>query len=254
MPLVKPSALPAYQLVFIDAFTAIDSQLIVLHQLAFCGPMSYWTHRLAPDLVSCFSQDARMAVQVFLVLAWFLAARSLAPTGALTSEQPIWMVWQRYVRVGLPFLAALLVAIVCTDIASQWMSHGSLPESPDIWQVLVHALLMHALLDVDSLSAGAWYVAVDMQLITVLLCLLWAAKKWALSAIVVQSWVTVCMMASLFYFKRNAIWDNWALYFWRVGLRFAHLLVQLQSVKAQPLAAWLAPPPCQAHPIQPSDG
>lgn len=198
---------------FIDALKAIGSQLIVLHHLAFYGPMSDWTHRLAPDVVGWFSQDARMAVQVFLVVAGFLAARSLAPAGVLTSEQPVWMVWQRYVRVGMPFLAALLVAIVCTEIASQWMSHGSLPESPDFWQFVAHALLVHSLLDVDSLSAGAWYVAVDMQLFAVLLCLLWVAKKWALSAIVIQSWVAVCVMASLFFFNRNSDWDNWALYF-----------------------------------------
>ena len=64
------------RLMFIDLLKAVGSQLIVLHHLAFYGPMSDWTHRLAPELVTWFSQDARMAVQIFLVVAGFLAARS----------------------------------------------------------------------------------------------------------------------------------------------------------------------------------
>jgi peptidoglycan/LPS O-acetylase OafA/YrhL len=204
------------RLLLIDAFKALASQLIVLHHLAFYGPMSDWTHRIAPGLVAWFSQDARMAVQVFLVIAGFLAARSLAPQGVLRSTpSPTRLLWQRYVRVALPYLAALLVAMLCTEIARIWMAHDSMPAPPTLWQWLTHALLVHTLLDVDSLSAGVWYVAIDFQLYALLIGLLWLARRghgaWARRLVV--GLVVGVMIASLFHFNRDADWDSWALYF-----------------------------------------
>jgi len=207
-----PGAGAGERLMLIDAFKAVASQLIVLHHLAFYGPMSDWTHRIAPGLVAWFSQDARMAVQVFLVIAGFLAARSLAPDGVLRpAPAPGRLLWQRYVRVALPYLAALGVAMVCTELARLWMAHDSLPAPPGLWQLLTHALLVHTLLDVDSLSAGVWYVAIDFQLYALLIGLLWLSRRGA--GLWAKALVGAVVLASLFHFNRDAGWDSWALYF-----------------------------------------
>ncbi len=195
---------------FIDALKAIGSQFIVLHHLAFYGPMSDWTHQLAPDLVAWFSQHARIAVQVFLVVAGFLAARSLAPDGHLRSDRPLALLWQRFVRVSLPLMVALLLAMLCTEVARAWMTHDSLPEPPSLWQFVAHALLLHSLLGVDSLSAGVWYVAIDVQLYALLLGLLWLARRLGETAPLL---VAAVALASLFYFNLDSDWDNWAIYF-----------------------------------------
>ncbi len=213
MPIVSAQTVHAHapeRLPFIDALKAVGSQLIVLHHLAFYGPMSDWTHQLAPDVVGWFSQHARMAVQIFLVVAGFLAARSLAPDGQLRTERPLALLWQRFVRVSLPLMAALLLAMVCTEIARYWMAHDSLPAPPTLWQLVAHALLLHSLLGVDSLSAGVWYVAIDVQLYALLLGLLWLGRRlgWAAPLL-----VAIVMLASLFHFNRDSGWDNWALYF-----------------------------------------
>lgn len=201
------------RLMFIDLLKAVGSQLIVLHHLAFYGPMSDWTHRLAPDLVAWFSQDARMAVQVFLVVAGFLAARSLAP-GAVPRSVPLMaQVGQRYVRTALPYIASLLVAILCTELARRWMAHESLSAPPGLWQFISHALLLHTLLDMDSLSAGVWYVAIDFQLYALLLVLLWLARRQQAASAWVQALVVIVVAASLFHFNREDEWDSWALYF-----------------------------------------
>ncbi|MDM7944116.1 MAG: acyltransferase family protein [Hydrogenophaga sp.] len=198
------------RLPFIDALKAIGSQLIVLHHLAFYGPMSDWTHQLAPGLVGWFSQHARMAVQIFLVVAGFLAARSLAPDGSLRTGRPLALLGQRFVRVSLPLMAALLLAMVCTEVARQWMTHDSLPAPPGLWQFVAHALLVHSLLGVDSLSAGVWYVAIDVQLFALLLGLLWLGRRWGAAAPLL---VAAVVLASLFHFNRDSAWDNWAIYF-----------------------------------------
>lgn len=77
------------------------------------------------------SQHARMAVQNSLGVAGFLAARRLAPDGVLRSEHPLTLLWQRFLRVSLPLMAALLLAMVCTEVARQWMIHDSL--SAGVW-------------------------------------------------------------------------------------------------------------------------
>ena len=201
------------RLMFIDLLKAVGSQLIVLHHLAFYGPMSDWTHRLAPDLVAWFSQDARMAVQVFLVVAGFLAARSLAPDGVPRTAPFMSQLGQRYVRTALPYIASLLVAMLCTELARLWMSHDSISAPPGLWQFVSHALLVHTLLDVDSLSAGVWYVAIDFQLYALLLGLLWLARHQHAAVAWVQALVVVVVAASLFHFNRDSDWDSWALYF-----------------------------------------
>lgn len=202
------------RLPFVDALKAFGSQLIVLHHLAFYGPMSDWTHQLAPGLVGWFSQHARMAVQIFLVVAGFLAARSLAPDGVLRSDRALTLLWQRFVRVSLPLMVALLLAMVCTEIARYWMAHDSLPAPPTLWQFVAHALLVHSLLGVDSLSAGVWYVAIDVQLFALLLGLLWLGRRLGVHLTpVAPLLVAAVVLASLFHFNRDSGWDNWALYF-----------------------------------------
>ena len=226
---------------FIDALKAVGSQLIVLHHLAFYGPMSDWTHQLAPDLVAWFSQHARMAVQIFLVVAGFLAARSLAPDARLLTDRPLVKLWERFVRVSLPLMAALLLAMVCSEIARYWITHDSLPAPPTLWQFVAHALLLHSLLGVDSLSAGVWYVAIDVQLYALLLGLLWLGqrlpRRWGAAS---QLLVVAVVLASLFHFNRNSEWDNWAVYFFGAyGLGALAFWVS-RAGAARSAPAWLA--------------
>jgi len=202
----------------VDALKAVGSQLIVLHHLAFYGPMSDWTHRLMPEVVGWFSQHARMAVQVFLVVAGFLAARSLAPFGEPVVQAPWRKLGQRYVRVGLPYLVALWVAMLCAEWARHWMTHNTVPQSPTWGQFMAHVALLHNLLDVEALSAGVWYVAIDLQLYGLLLALLMLARgrgkyPGQLRARPAQVWVLAAVAMSLFYFNRHAEWDVWAVYF-----------------------------------------
>lgn len=76
------------RLPFIDALKALASQLIVLHHLAFYGPMSDYARSLAPETMSWFYSNARIAVQVFLVVGGFLAAQSLTRNG-IFGDKPL---------------------------------------------------------------------------------------------------------------------------------------------------------------------
>ena len=64
-------------------------------------------------------------------------------------------------------MVAMLLAVAASALASVWMTHDSISAPPTARQLLAHALLLHGVLGYESLSAGAWYVAIDFQLFAV---------------------------------------------------------------------------------------
>ena len=210
-------AADAPRLAFIDALKAVAVQLIVLHHLAFYGPLSDNAYDLAPALIAWLSDYARMAVQAFLVISGFLAARTLAPAGTLLAPKPLAMLWRRYLHLVTPYLAAVLLGIAFAVITRALMDHHSVPGQPTLPQFLAHALLLQSILGYEGLSAGAWYIAIDFQLFALLLGTLWLARGIGQGGmrtpILGVLLVTALALASLYHFNRDADWDMWALYF-----------------------------------------
>ena len=201
----------------VDALRAVASQLIVLHHLAFYGPMSDVAYSLAPALFNWLYEDARIAVQVFLVVGGYLSARSLAKHQHFQSERPLFLVWNRYCRLALPMLAAIGLAIASAAAARALIQLESTPAAPGALQLLAHALLLQNMLGYESLSAGIWYVAIDFQLFSLMVFLLWLSRLVGTDSrgnqLLVPVFLFALTLASLFHFNRDAAWDDWALYF-----------------------------------------
>lgn len=201
------------RLPLVDAVKALASQFIVLHHLAFYGPMSDVAAQLLRAPIEWFSRDARIAVQAFLVTGGFLAAQRLAPQGVLLAARPLALAWNRYLNLVAPYLAALALAIVAAALARQVMANPSVPAAPTLTQILAHALLAQDILGMDALSAGIWYIAIDFQLFALLLAILWGARRLGPGVRLGPVLVAGCGAASLFYFNRDTAWDVWAPYF-----------------------------------------
>lgn len=205
-----------FQFGFIDLLKVVAAQLIVLHHLAFYGPMADYVRPVAPTLIGWLDTYARIAVQVFLVVGGFLAAKSLSPQGNSGVADPLRVLWRRYMKLVPPFLVATALAVGASAWAAMWMTHYSISAMPTALQLAAHALLLHTVLGYESISAGAWYIAIDFQLYALLTMLLWftgsvASRRsapWLAPVLVV-----VGMTASLLYFNRDAAWDAWAPYF-----------------------------------------
>ena len=215
---VVPAGAGAQQTQFglINLLKAVAAQLIVLHHLAFYGPMADHARPLMPDLFDWLAGDARIAVQIFLVIGGFLAAKSLAPQGLARSGNPLSAMGRRYVKLAPPFIVATLLAALASLVASAWMTHESISAAPSVSQLAAHVLLLHSVLGYESLSAGAWYVAIDFQLYAGAALLLWLCGR--LSGGLARPWLvpvvmTLVVVSSLFYFNRDADWDVWAPYF-----------------------------------------
>lgn len=202
---------------WINLLKAGAAQLIVLHHLAFYGPMSDYVQPLWPALIDWLGDSARIAVQVFLVIGGFLAAKSLAPAGLPgLAPSPLSAIWRRYAKLAPPFVAATLIVALANAFASGVMIHDSISAPATFGQIGAHALLLHGVLGYESLSAGAWYVAIDFQLYALVALVFWGAGRiagerslpWLVPAIVAGG-----VAASLLYFNLDADWDNWAPYF-----------------------------------------
>ncbi|GLT23715.1 hypothetical protein GCM10007933_31830 [Zoogloea oryzae] len=200
------SRLPA-----IDALKAIACVLIVLHHLAFYGPMADVAKPLMPGVIGFLDEYARMAVQVFLVVSGFLFAGKFGPVAL--SGAPLNLLIQRYTRLVVPYSGALLLAIACSALAGVWMEHRSISDVPDLGQLLAHVLLLHDLLDQEALSAGVWYVAIDFQLFALAVLLLWLPGRVAALRPLAPALVAAMTLAALFGFNRDAFWDETAFYF-----------------------------------------
>lgn len=216
----------AHRLPLLDAFKGIASQLIVLHHLAFYGPMSDSAAELAPALIGWLSEYGRYAVQAFLVISGFLVAKAIAPQGSLLPRlSPLSQIGSRYQKLGTPLFIALLLSIPLAAIARTWMDHDSVPGAPDPTQLLAHLFLLQDVLGIEALSAGVWYVAIDLQLFALSVLTLWLVRgierrtqaHYALGPVA----ILLLTAASLFHFNTQPELDVWAPYFfgsWGLGM------------------------------------
>jgi len=202
----SPSRLP-----HIDALKALAAQVIVLHHLVSYGPIADAAHEALPTLAGALHEYGRMAVQVFLVVGGFLSARALSPQGGLLQAPLPQLLWRRYLRLVLPFLAALALTLgACLLAAPSWPE--LVPADISAGQLLAHVLLLHDVLGFEALTVGAWYVAIDLQLFACLAGLLWLARR-AGRPVAGPLLVAALALASAFALNRDTALDAWAPYF-----------------------------------------
>lgn len=230
----------------VDLVKALAAQAILWHHFALYGPMSDTVNPLLGAFADWLVADARLAVQCFLVLGGFLAARSLDGKAASASLRS-WAaaVGRRFRRLAIPLMFALALAVCAAAMADRLIDHPSIPGGPTFVQILVHMLLLQDIVGQEALSAGVWYVAIDFQLFALFSLLL------LLPRVVSAALVVALTVASLFWFNRLPALDIWAPYFfgayglgvlaWRTtlaGSRWPRLAAIAALVGAALLADW----------------
>jgi peptidoglycan/LPS O-acetylase OafA/YrhL len=159
----------------------------------------------------------RYAVQVFLVVAGYLAAQSAekaiairhSDAGAFGTKLLLQLAIGRYLRLVGPYVVALLITILCASLARQWSIDEYIGQPETIAQVLAHLFLLQGVLGYESISAGVWYVAIDWQLFTALV-VIYAVFQRQMVRIGVMS---ILIVASLLDFNRHASFENSFIYF-----------------------------------------
>lgn len=195
-----------------DVLKVVAAQLIVWHHFAAYGPMADTMYLQWPQWINWLYSDARLAVQIFLVVGGFLAGQSVMKKPLSPAmRHPITLILKRYLRLAPIFMLAislitLAVALSRANIHADW-----LPSAPTVLHFLAHALLVHDLMGVEALSSGAWYVAIDFQLFVVLIVMCHFLERFGLR--VLSLGLALLCVASMWWFNRVEALDVWAIYF-----------------------------------------
>jgi peptidoglycan/LPS O-acetylase OafA/YrhL len=223
------------RLPFLDLLRAVASQAIVWHHLAFYGPLSDSAHEVATALIDGLAQHARLAVQVFFVVSGYLTAISLSGREPARLRDFFGVIAGRYRRIGLPYLGALLLAIGANEIARLWMTHSSISSRPSVPSLFAHVFLIHDLVGYEPLSAGIWYLAIDLQLIALVALVFWVSARLVgttRSPGLGRALLGGLGVLSLFYFNRYPSLDRVCIYFMgSYGLGLILAWVQTGSVE-----------------------
>jgi len=201
----------------IDALKVLAAQIIVLHHCVSYGEIASAAKELLPSVTTFLFDYGRYAVQVFLVVAGYLAAQSAekaiairhSNAGAFGTKLLLQLAIGRYLRLVGPYVVALLITILCASVARQWSTDEYIGQPETIAQVLAHLFLLQGVLGYESISAGVWYVAIDWQLFTALV-VIYAVFQRQMVRIGVMS---ILIVASLLYFNRHASFENSFIYF-----------------------------------------
>jgi len=223
-------------LFLIDLLKVFAAFLIILHHLSSYGQMAVDARAVLPKLMTWLFEYGRYAVQIFLVMAGYLATQSLTriPQEKLSSQHLLHIIINRYLRLFAPYVAALLFTMACAWIARFWVNDEYVGQTETLAQFIAHLFFLQGILGLDSISAGVWYVAIDWQLYSVLAILLisfssYQAVIWLLSIVAVSS---------LLYFNRSAQYESYFIYFigaYGLGV-LAYLAKNFEDKKIQRLA------------------
>jgi len=201
----------------IDGLKVLAAQIIVLHHCVSYGQLALAASLQFPHLSSILFDYGRYAVQVFLVMAGYLAAQSAekaiairhSNSSAFGAQLLMQLAMRRYLRLVGPYVVALLITIVCAALARQWSADEYIGQTETIAQVLAHLFLLQGVLGYESISAGVWYVAIDWQLFTAL-AVVYAVFQRQVVRIGI---ISILIVASLLYFNRHASFEDSFIYF-----------------------------------------
>lgn len=200
------SAFPAgsSRLLPIDLLKALAAQLIVWHHALLYGPLAAAAEAAQPQLAAWLQRYGRFAVQAFLVAGGFLALRGLLRKPAPLAH----LLLRRHVRIALPFVAAVLLTLLAHALTADLLPE-LLPSAIEAENLLAHLLLLHGVFGLESLTLGAWYVAIDFQLYALLALLVLLARR----GLPLTLLLTTGVLASAWGFNRFSGGDAWAPYF-----------------------------------------
>ncbi len=213
-----------HRLPLLDVCKGLAACLIVAHHLTFYGRPADLAMQVAPELIRFLFDDARMVVQFFLVMGGFAMAW---PAGVVLKEslsQSIGLLGaglaKRYFRLLVPFGTMLILILVIAPWLGAVDGNNPLVQHWELTQFLLHLLFLHNALGYDGLTAGAWYLCIDLQFAFLFCGLTFVAeyirRRWLPS--VNRETISAAFLASLaigsaWYWNRHDNLDWCVLYF-----------------------------------------
>lgn len=222
-PATRP---PAGQSPFFLALRAFAALLTVWHHFALYPPLAAWAAPWLGEVLGFFERYAR-GTQVFFVIGGYAAALTMAQrewSGAAFGRY----VLERYCRLGLPYLLTLLLALPVLALARGWVADDVLGAPATLAQFAAHLLFLQDILGYEALSAGLWFVCINLQfsfLYALALTLRDSCGRRCRWLGQLAAWALA--LAALFHFNLDPAWDVWVLFFFPyffLGILLRHAL------------------------------
>ncbi len=220
----------------IDLLKVSAALLIILHHLSSYGQIALDAKLALPSVMNFLFDYGRYAVQLFLVMAGYLATQSLTRFAGqkFTANKALRIIINRYLRLFAPYTVALILTIGFAWIARFWVNDEFVGKTETLGQFIAHLFFLQGILGLDSISAGVWYVAIDWQLYSVLAILLMSFSSY--QALI---WlISIVAISSLLYFNRLGEYEAYFIYF--IGSYSLGMLAYLGKNYSEPKLRVLA--------------
>jgi peptidoglycan/LPS O-acetylase OafA/YrhL len=160
----------------LDALRGLGALAITCYHVHRYRPLEIPADRLLPKVAQFLVGHGWVAVQVFWVIAGFVLAYSLRKTAIGPASFGNFTL-RRVLRLGMPYWTAILLVVGIDSAATHWFAVARatpLVDDPVTWPRLAANLtFLQDVLQLHNISAGTWFVCVDLQ------CgLLFAAMLW----------------------------------------------------------------------------
>ena len=197
----------------IDLLKIIGSQLIVLHHLVLYAPMAKILEVQLPQLINFLFFYGRLPVSIFLVAGGYLCAHIVDQRASFEFTRTIFKRCLRLLPLYfISIFAVLLVTIVLHPYVKDepWTS-----DIPSVFGFLSHLLLLQDLIGEPSISAGAWYVSIDLQLFALTLSLVYLSRHFYknFQIEIITFCVFLISLVSLHIWSKSEEYDALAFYF-----------------------------------------
>jgi len=159
---------PGQRIPLLDVCKGIAACIIVVHHLFEYSPSSHLADQFASHLLYSIYYYGLFVVHLFLVFGGFGLAIA-------TRDNPISLgkafstLGSRYLRLAAPYLVMLSFLVA---VSFSTLSRGMDPPLIDSFswlQLLAHVFFLQDILGLGNLSAGTWYLCIDIQYVALFL-------------------------------------------------------------------------------------
>ncbi len=152
----------------LDGIKGAAACVIVGHHLSEFSPSAQLANQFAPSLMYGIYNYGLFIVHLFLVFGGFALAMAM-PDETISWRKAFSFFGIRYVRLAAPYLVMLFLLV-----AVSWSALGRRMDPPLIdsfhWsQLFAHVFFLQDILGYGNLSAGTWYLCIDLQYVALFL-------------------------------------------------------------------------------------
>ena len=150
---------------FLDALRGLGALGIACYHVHRYRPLEIPADHFLSNIVQFVVRHGWASVQVFWVIAGFVVAYSLRKTVIGPASFGNFTL-RRVLRLGIPYWTVILAVVAVDALTKPWLFRPELPliDDPVAWtRVAANLGFLQDILHAGNISAGTWFVCVDLQ-------------------------------------------------------------------------------------------